>query len=322
MVLKKAARTALVTVVAIAVPATFAQQSLASCSAADDVQFIIDDSFSMTEYDPAGLRVEAVKMLITKETNKDKYASAIEFHAWADEIFPPSIISTKLAEMLSKLDSAITSNGGGTNYNSAWELANSVGALAKARVFLTDGIPTEGGDYENGHRGLDIPVYVVGFGDSGNEGNSKLLALIASETKGKYFKETTSNSLTAAVNEIDAVINCRSKPRTYNDNYQTGKKKPSHVVPLAKKTKMVDVVVSWSSPAQSFDIASIQVLKGKKVVGTAAASKLEVTKSSGKTYVSAQVTNIKRGNSFRYSIKAKKLSGKKVKVTSQVSQGR
>lgn len=296
--------------------------SLGKCAPADDIQLIIDDSFSMTENDPANLRLEAVKMLIGKQTNQEKYAGAIEFHAWASEVFAPGVISSKLGEMLSKLDAAITSDGGGTNYNDAWELANAVGPLAKARIFMTDGVPTEGGDYQNGHRAIAAPVYVVGFGDSGDVGNSDLLARIASDTKGKYFKETGANNLTAVVNEIDATINCRSKPRTFKDRYETGGKRPSHVVPLARKTKMVDVLVTWSNPADSFDIASMQVLKGKKGAGAASAGRLGITKSRGKTYVSAQVTNVRRGDRFRYSIKAKKLSGPKAKLTSQVSQGR
>lgn len=294
---------------------------LAKCTPADDIQFIIDDSFSMTQNDPANLRIDAVKMLIGKQTNQNKFAGAIEFHAFASEIFPPRVISSQLAEMQSKLDAAVISDGGGTNYNDAWDLANAVDSLVKARIFLTDGIPTEGGDYKNGHSALKVPVYAVGFGDSGEEGNSKLLARIASESKGKYFKQTTADNLTAVVNEIDAIINCRAKPHTFNDRYEKGKKRPGHAVGLTKKTKTVDVVISWSNPANSFDIASIKVLKGKKVVGTAAASKLKVTKSSGRTYVTVQVTNIKRGDRFKYTIKAKKLSGSKAKVTSQISLG-
>src|SRR3954454_1057022 len=121
----------------------------ASCTAATNVEAIIDDSGSMAGTDPNTLRVQAMDLLINTLPEKT-HLGAVEFGSEffgtpaADTIFPPEAVGPNAGTMRSALDALVQADNGATDYNAAFAKADADDPYAQARIFLTDGGHNEG----------------------------------------------------------------------------------------------------------------------------------------------------------------------------------
>lgn len=295
---------------------------VAPCTKRANVEAIIDDSGSMAASDSNKLRNQALQLFINKSGNATKQLGAVEFGDDATQIFAPMQIGPNIASMTQKLDVSIDSEAGTTNYNAAFDLAKKDNASADARIFLTDGGHNVG-TYTNGHQG-GPPTYVIGFGESTSGEDGTRLQQIANETSGIYYPQTDSSSLQAVVNQVSAQLDCATAPTSFTDVIGSLAQQPSHAVALVGSPKTVDIDVTWSDPANVFDIVSVQIVgRGNKVVAkTAKAKKLKLDKKSGKTFLTLRVKNakFKKAKKLKFKLKATTLAAPGAKVTSQVTQ--
>lgn len=307
-------------------------QAAASCSPANNIEAIIDDSGSMAGTDPTKLRVSAMDLLIDTPGNEKLTLGAIEFGGFltppADTLFKPTVIGTGNTPLLMKavLAARINADNGSTDYNSAFALAKTDNPHAAARIFLTDGAPDFSPPYANGHRG-GPPTYVVGFGVGALGPNTTLLKRIASETHGKFFPVNTASELQPAVNAIDLALTCHTAPKQLTDSFTKAGKSKSHAVVLTKTAQSAQLTLSWASALDTFTIGAFTIIrKGKKVASAAKVRKLKVTKRSGKTFVIVKLNRLVRGT-LHFRVKATKIGSvtsgtPKVTLTTQVSQSR
>ena len=197
------------------------------CVVANNVVFVVDDSGSMAGTDPATppLRVQAMQLEIKRGSSDGKTFAAIEFGS-ADEfstpptpasdvLFPPELVKPNRSAMLASL-SKVNADNGSTDYNAAFDAANTADPTAQARIFMTDGGHNVG-DYNNTHLGGGKPkTYVIGFGDSGAlPDDAARLQQIANDTGGQYFAQTSSAKLVS-------VMNSDRQPDQLPDRYGDG----------------------------------------------------------------------------------------------------
>jgi hypothetical protein len=293
-----------------------------SCTAKKDLEAIIDDSGSMAGTDPTLLRVRGMKLFINTPGNERKRLGAVEFGESADTLFAPAAIGPNVATMQSALDRKILADNSTTNYNAAFAQARADNPNADARIFLTDGGHDEG-EYQNGHRG-GPPTYVVGFGSvtSGTDGDR--LKQIASETHGRAFLQTDASNLQPVFDEISTIVNCQSPPKRFGDTFtRTGQSK-RHALVLGRRTRSVSFALSWTSPADSFDIAGFKITRSGRTVAVAARRRhIRVRRRRGETFVAVKLTNVARGK-LRFRVRARHLSqpGVRARLTTQASQSR
>jgi len=304
------------------------------CVPATNVSVIIDDSISMEDNDPDGIRRRAAELLLTKPSSQARTVGAVEFGGDAATVFAPSLVSSSRASMLSALNT-IADDGigyddeGGTDYNAAFEEARNAQGSATARIFLTDGEHNDG-DYLDGHAG-GPRTYVIGlnFGSSGvglDEAN--LLARIASETGGRYFplksrpSDTTARQvarLQPVFNEIDALLACQAAPkevtRTFVRPGQIGKplKVPFRGWPA------MEAVLSWSVLGMDCDLVRAVVrdrrgrviadLRGEKRISRSKKrrKRLVVRRAENDTFETITILRPRRGWTLTIWIKARLL---------------
>src|SRR5918996_2386846 len=151
-------------------------EPLPNCTPATNIQGIIDDSGSMAGNDPDNYRADLLEAIAF--FNKGKTMGATLFGSDASQLFGPFQIGPNFGAIRNAL-STVDSNGGGTDYDAGFSVANAQNPNANARIFLSDGRP--GGDPDpNLWRNPGIKAYVVGFGSA----DFTILNQIASETGG------------------------------------------------------------------------------------------------------------------------------------------
>jgi hypothetical protein len=296
------------------------------CVVANNVVFILDDSGSMFINDPGGfqtgetppLRAQALQLEIKRDSNNAKNFAAIEFGDTADVLFPPENVKTNRNAMLGSLPKLVADNGG-TDFNLAFDTANTTFPNAQARVFLTDGEHLIG-DYLNKHlEGGKPPTYVVGFGSSGASPEATArLKQIADDTGGQYFPQTSSAKLVSVMNQIDNILNCTSATVVTINNVFTKvnqKKAVGYTIPGAKKAS--DLVTTFNSGSQ-FSISNIvETVRGKVIARynptvTSAkkktkVKKLKITKQTGATFINLHIRGLKPHAKLKFTLKALKL---------------
>ena len=306
-------------------------RAAAACTKAANIEAIIDDSGSMALTDSGRLRVQAMDLLI-QALDGSTQLGAVEFGSSsdpavpaADVVFPSEPIGPNAAAMKSALDAKIMADAGSTDYNSAFDTGRAANPGAQARIFLTDGGHNVG-DYADAHLNpapqAQTPTYVIGFG-SGLTGadDQARLQKIATDTGGRYFPLPDSSALQSVMNEIETKLTCQSAPKTFTDSLAQGKRK-THVVPLTKKSRSAQVAISWPSPLDTFKISGLRIVRGGKVVATAARKRhLKIKVRKGSTFAVVRVSRLVKGR-LRFTVKAAKIgSGQpKVTLTTQVSQ--
>jgi hypothetical protein len=297
------------------------------CVVANNVVFIVDDSASMSFSDPAAsnsdpLRVQAMQLEIKRDSNNAKNFAAIEFgDPTANVLFPPENVKANRNAMLASL-SNIQADNGSTDFNLAFNTANTTFPNAQARVFMTDGEHTAFDPYANKHlEGGKPPTYVVGFGTSGASPEATaLLQQIANDTAGQYFPQTSSAKLVSVMNQIDNILNCTSATLVTVNNVFTKvnqKKAVGYTIPGGKKA--TDLVTTFNSGAQ-FSISNIvETVRGKviarynptvtsaKTKKKAKVKKLKLTKQVGATFINLHIRGLKPHAKLKLTLKALKL---------------
>jgi Cutinase/von Willebrand factor type A domain len=320
-----------------------------SCTPADNVAAIIDDSASMAENDPLSIRSDAMQLLLSEPGSATRTVGAVEFGTEAGALFAPSPVFQARTTMLDSLDRLADDgwNGTGTdtNYNAAFAASAAAQPNADARIFLTDG-RQDVGNYEDAHRN-GPRTYVVGLnlGPAGQgDDAADLLGRIASETGGVYYPLKSNPNDSPAVqarrlqptfNSIDAELECQIAPKKTV--------RPLSQVNVASKkisgsflgNPGVQVVVSWTTPGTEVEVVAAWVrdangnlvanLTGRvpdfvhRPVGASRKTgKLATSTVTGETFRTMTIARPKHGSTISLRIAARTLSQPTV-VTVQVS---
>lgn len=288
-----------------------------ACTPATNVQAIIDDSGSMSSTDSSKLRVQALKLLINKPGNSKLILGATEFGSSAGSVFAPVPIGGASTAMQQALDARINADNGGTSYNLAFAQGKADNPGANARIFLTDGA---NGDttYNNGHQG-GPRTYVIGLGASlSSPTDIALLQRIASETGGTYTAVATAAGLQSTVNTIDAALSCKAISETFNDTFTKQGQQMSHKVTTKSNVTTADIVLTWTSPLDSFELKAFTYGTSGKA-SAAKAKKVKVVKKNGTTFATYRVSRLKKGK-LKFKVKNNKLTVPGAVVTTQVTK--
>ncbi len=306
-----------------------------ACTAATNIEAIIDDSGSMSITDPNRLRVQALETLIDALGNGRRPADRVRLRRRvrdaADAGCGPRL--QPRAGRPERRGDEVRARHGDPGRQRSDRLQRRVrhGAGghpgAQARIFLTDG-GHDVGDYANAHLNPtppQTPTYVIGFSAGvGAPEDQARLQQIASDTGGRYFPLPDSSALQSVMDEIEATLTCQSAPKTFTDSLAQGKSTP-HTVTIAPGSRSAQLALSWTSPLDQFTISGLKIVSKGKTVAVAARKvrKLKLTTKRGTTFVVVKVTHLVRGK-LRFKVKAAKIgSGQpKVSLTTQVSQAR
>lgn len=301
------------------------------CVPAQSVSVIVDDSDSMAESDPLGLRRRATELLLTKPTGQQRTVGAVEFGGEAGPLFAPGVVGADRAAMLASL-SALDDDGydgdSSTDYNAAFSAASEQQPGADARIFLTDGAHN-GGTYLDGHAG-GPRTYVVGLGigpvGRGTE-EARLLGRIASETGGAYFPldrtghdrpSLQASRLQSVFNEIDALLNCATVA-THRTVRLTKPGRNSRELTFSfGGHPALEIVTTWVSDRSRIEVSTLVVcdrngrivgdLRGRRGGrGRARRVKLRVRTVRGGTFVTVVVARPPRGVKVRIRVKGRRL---------------
>lgn len=304
----------------------------AGCTAATNVEAIIDDSGSMAITDPDKLRVQAMDLLIKTLPSSTTlggvaFGSGIEGIPGVFEgipaamtLFPPEPIGPNAANMEASLTANINADDGATDYNGAFAKADADDPTSQARIFLTDGGHDEG-PYNEAHLAHPVPTYVIGFGSgiSATEDKARLKK-IASDTGGKFFELEDDSELQAVVNNIGAALTCKTPPRAFTDELSQGESK-THSITVGAKTHTLQVTLTWAHPGDNFKLTGLRIKSHGKIVAASRpkpATKIQVSvKAKSSTFTVLNVSHLRPGT-LLFSVKGAKVSGSGVKVTTQV----
>jgi von Willebrand factor type A domain len=276
----------------------------------NNVEAIIDDSSSMASTDSNNLRSAGLKLIMSTPGNESKTLGAIEFGDDADSVFAPGPIGKNRTAFPQALDQKIRADNFGTNYNAAFDLAKTHDPTAGARLFLTDGGHNDG-DYLNGHQG-GPPTYTIGLGFIFGPDETRLKT-IASETGGFYRNTQDDGDLQAAMNDVNAAINCQSAPARVSDTFRK-KGSKTHRLTVAKGVRSVQFALSWVSASDRFSIGHFRLKH---------AHRLKVKKRRGKTFVSLRLSGLSRGRlSYRVTANRVSTTATGVKLITQASRSK
>lgn len=235
-----------------------------ACKPKTNLEAIIDDSGSMGFTDEERLRVRALELLIDTPGNEKKALGGLEFGTDAVPLFGPGPIGPNRAAIKATLNAAIQDDQGLTDYNDAFALAAGHNPGADGRIFLTDGGHNQDA-YAEAHRN-GPPVYVIGLGFVSGGEDEQRLQRIATETGGLYVATQDSSELQAAMNEINAAVNCQAKPVKYEDVFNSAGEQKRHAFGVGRQIKAVQFAISWGNDQDSFDIGGFKVIRGGRVV--------------------------------------------------------
>jgi hypothetical protein len=302
----------------------------AGCTAATNIEAIIDDSGSMSITDPEKLRVQAMDLLIKTLPSSTTlggvaFGSGIEGIPGVYEgtpaattLFPPEPIGPNAAAMEASMSANINADDGATDYNGAFAKADADDPTSQARIFLTDGGHDEG-TYNEAHLAHPVPTYVVGLSLYGSEDKARLKK-IASDTGGQVFEIKDSSEVQAVVNSIGAALTCKTPPRAFTDELSQGESK-THSVTVGAKTHTLQVTLTWAHPGDNFKLTGLRIKSHGKIVAASRpkpASKIKVSvKAKSSTFTVLNVSHLRPGT-LLFSVKGAKVSGGSVKVTTQV----
>jgi hypothetical protein len=280
---------------------------------ANNVEAIIDDSYSMRNNDPDRLREAGLEQFITDPENANKVFGVVEFGTNADTVFGRAVIRKSRGAMLALLRSQIAADNGETNYDKGFIKGLQDNPAAEARIFLTDG--AHDGVYLNSHRG-GPRTFVVGLGigkPGPNNPNANRLQQIANETGGAYFPNVAQATLQPTIRTIGAALNCLPTPRTFRSGiFRKKGQKSTRTVKIAKGTKKLDLVVNWTQRQSRFVLSDVRLLGKKKTLATLSGKgrpfKIRTKKRGGKTFRSISFKKRTGTVKLRFTIQAKKVA--------------
>ena len=240
--------------------------------------------------------------------------------------------------MQAALNASIQDNNGSTDYNGAFAKADADNPTADARIFLTDGGHNVG-LYAEAHLARNVPTYVIGLGIVAGEDQARLQK-IAGDTRGRYFALEDSSQLQPVMNKVGATLTCQTPPRQFIDLLKQGQKK-THNVGIPKRTRKVQLTLTWSNPLDKFKIYGLRIVAGRRTVAVASTSrssvasasrnrrkhrkprKLKVKQKTSSTFTVLTVSRLQKGR-LRFKVRAAKLGSgaSQATLTTQVSQQR
>jgi hypothetical protein len=297
--------------------------SASACTAAANIEAIVDDSGSMALTDSSTLRVKGLKLLINT-LSPGTFLGAIEFGGnffegsstpAADTVFKPEAVGPNAASMGAALDSKIKADNGGTDYNAAFAQADADNPNVQARIFLTDG-GHDVGTYNSGHLTHKVPTYVIGFSSGVADAEAQQrLQTIASDTGGQFFPLSDASQLQSVINSIGAAMTCQTPPQSFTDLLKQGAGK-SHSVSIGASTKSLQIALTWSSPLDKFAISQLKLVSHGKTIAKAARRirKLKVTSVTSPTFTVLKVSGLSKGK-LTFKVKASALGSGQPQVT-------
>jgi hypothetical protein len=318
------------------------EQQMDGCVAADNVEFVIDDSGSMSETDRDRLRAQAVELILAKPRNVGRVIGALEFGDDANPVFRPTtieppVLGSNQTELRGLVDRLVRADNGSTNYNAAFDVLADENPGAKARIFLTDGEHNVG-EFLNGHRN-GPPTFVVGLSIGRRGEAAERLRRIGAETKGSYFPNVKADTLQPVMNAIDSKLNCNIELDAFVDNLTAADDElEPNDVDLEDGVNSADVDVTWNDPDDEFDPVKIEVLDdaenvvarvGRKTLNRAIrysskarqAGRLTIRGEEGDTFFSVRINGITGAKSLRVHIEPRKIR-RGARVHTQVGQSR
>lgn len=317
---------------AIATPsgASAPRAHASACVAASNIEAIVDDSGSMAVTDSGTLRVKGLKLLINT-LSPSTTLGAVEFGGnffagstpSADTVFPPEPVGANAAAMGAALESKITANNGGTDYNAAFAQSDADNPNAQARIFLTDG-GHDIGTYNNGHLTHKVPTYVIGFSTGVADAEAQQrLKTIAADTGGQFFPLSDSSQLQSVMNSIGAALTCQTPPQSFTDQLKLGAGK-THSVSIGASTKALQIALTWASPLDKFTITNLKIVRNGRTVAQAArhVRRLVVKTTTSPTFTVLKISGLTKGKlTFKVKATAIGSGAPRVTLTTQVSHG-
>jgi hypothetical protein len=317
------------------------EEKQAGCTAADNVEMLIDDSGSMEESDPQLLRRQAVELVIAKPRNQGEVLGAYEFGDTGDQLFEPQEIlprgpGSNQTELFKALEDELDADNGGTDYNLAFTGVANDNPAAQARIFVTDGEHNVG-EFINGHRN-GPPTYVIGL-NIGTKGEAaERLQRIADETKARYYPNVTAQQIQSVINRIDSRLNCDVELDTDVDTLTEAEPVGEQTAELESDAHAYDVDVTWGEAADRVVPERI-ALEGAngRVVTAFGGERLQRALAHPGTPVrvgGVRLRASRRATSFGFRISGKqsrtlqvryrmtKFDGRGARVTSQIAQSR
>ena len=287
----------------------------AGCQKATNIEAIIDDSGSMSGTDSAKYRATLLEILAGLQGNSGKKMGAVQFGDFASVLFNPLAIGNAGAQAsVTAAMAAIDADGSttpgdfaGTNYDAAFDGATSANPNADARVFLSDGEPNAGTYTRSKHQNPSTKTYVVGFGGVGS--SSTPLNEIVADTNGQLFALTDSSQVQPVAGALTALFNCKRPPITKTAILNQGQ---ARKYSFKAGGKTADILITW--PTNTSTIAAI--IGGGNAKG-ASIAKVRSKVQKGPTFSSVHLKGLKKGQKFKFKIKAKKAAGPTT-VTTQI----
>ncbi len=283
--------------------------TLPNCTAADNLEAIIDDSGSMAVTDDQRFRVDMVNILAT--LNPAKTMGGVEFGSDAVSLFLAKPIGPNLGVIASALN-AVQADNGGTDYEQGFTVANAQNPGANARIFLSDGEPNFPPD-PNVWKSPNIKTYVVGFGTV----DPTVLSQIASDTGGPQpFNVTSTAQLRTVAAIINARINCEPDPIQITKTLK--RRGQVKGLSFAADGNTAQIVTSWD-PGSKIKVFGFTQRRGGHASAIAQSAKkrrgrIKAKQTRGASYTVINLSHIHKGR-VRFKIKAKKLAGRTTVAT-------
>jgi von Willebrand factor type A domain len=277
---------------------TASAQQIPGCVPATNIEGIIDDSGSMGLNDSDNYRGDLMEALAF--FNKDKTMGAVIFNDGASNLFGPFLVGPNFGAIQGALN--LLASNGGTSYNSGFNLANVANPNANARIFLSDGEPTDtGGPNANLWKSPNIRTYVVGFGTA----DFTVLNQIATETGGPSpFTVTTASQLRNVSQIINARLNCQPDPLLIERPFtKTGQTKG---IGFPADGNTAQILISWPTVGNVFKaLFGAKKKKGGAAVAKKKKGRVRVQSARGESFLALNLSNV-RGK-VKFKLNAKRL---------------
>ncbi len=280
----------------------------AKCNDAKNVQAIIDDSGSMASQDPQKFRLKFLDAFVGVRANAGLIFGGGEFGDSYNPLFGPATIPAVNAQMQAAF-LQVNADNGGTDYQAAFAGATAQNPNADARIFLTDGGPTNEPPPTTSHLSPPTKTYVIGIGQFAATPDAQtVLGRIAAETGGPPpFLIQDSSQVQPVAGAVTAALNCK-RIQTFVDTLDSQGDTASNR--SKAKGKTMDVLATWPTTGT---ILNVKVLglnpkKGARKGAVAVASKAKVKKTVGSNFVAVRVKGLRKGQKVRIKLRAKALA--------------
>ena len=273
-----------------------------NCKEAKNVEAILDDSGSMSSSDPSKFRTAFLNAFANIGSNNGRLFGGVEFGDTSNVLFGPATIPGVASAMQASFVQ-VDANNGGTDYQEAFTGATAHNGTADARIFLTDGVPTNEPPNTTAHQ-TGVKTYVIGVGPIVTDPSAQaVLNRIASETGGPppflIFSATDVQPVAAT---IAAAVDCKAI-QTFTDVLETQGDQAKHS--SKAKGKTMDVFASWNTVGTVINVQVEPVTQNKAGASAVAA---KVQKNVGANFVSIRVKGLKKGQKVKIKAKAKTMA--------------